>query len=646
MLINHKRENNSEHTAIITAMYDMLPDVIFSLDCSLRYTSCNHAFETFSSMREEDIIGKTDHEVFGTETPMVRYFIEMNQKVLDTRESVRFNEWVVYPDGTKRFLETIKSPLFQHGKPIGLMGFARDITEHKSAEDAAKDASQAKSQFLANMSHEIRTPMNAIIGMAELLMKEELTGRQQEYVDSINTSSHALLGIINDILDFSKIEAGKLELIPVDYNLPMFISHCSSMFQYMAKKKGLEFRFKEEGLIPGCVFGDDVRLRQVLVNLCGNAVKFTQKGFIKFTAATNDHSLSFSIQDTGMGIRKEDFSGLFELYTQADETKNRNIVGTGLGLSISKAFIEMMGGTITVESEYGEGTVFTVTVPMVLGNAENVILQTQKEKSGGGFSAPGAKILVVDDNEINLKVAVGLLNLYNIQADTALSGKEAIRMVREKDYHIVFMDHMMPEMNGIEATAEIRALGGVFQKLIIIAFTANAILGVKEMLLANGFNGFVSKPINSGELSDVLKEWLPPELIQSPQKQSEPPPPPQTPLDHIRAIAEINVEAGLSYFSGNDDLYIETLAYFCDSITKNCNTAETLLQSRDLKNFAVNIHGMKSALATIGAMGLSGGAFELEKASKAENLSFCQDNTPEFIEMVRALRDKLLPLFS
>ncbi|MDR0326614.1 MAG: response regulator [Oscillospiraceae bacterium] len=653
MFFKNKHLSNDllANTAIITAMYEALPDIVFSLDTSLRYTSCNHGFGAFSAKPMNEIIGKTDYEVFGEGKPMVEYFIEMNQKVLDSRNPVTINEWVIYPDGSKRYLETIKAPLFLEGELIGLMGVARDVTAHKKAEEAAKEASQTKSQFLANMSHEIRTPMNAIIGMTDLLVLEKLNDKQREYVDNISISSRALLDIINDILDFSKIEAGKLELVPTDYNLHEFISNISSMFQYMVQKKGLAFRFEDEGLLPGCLFGDDVRLRQVLINLCSNAVKFTQQGYVKLKVAVKGQTIMFSIQDTGIGIREEDIPRLFEVFAQADERKNRNIVGTGLGLSISKAFVEMMGGEINVESEYGRGTTFTVTVPMVLGNEENVLRLSKMSSSEEALSAPGAKILVVDDNELNLKVAVGLLNLYNVKAVTASSGKEAIRLVQKIDYDIVFMDHMMPELGGVETVRALRAMGGKYSELVIIAFTANAVRGVKEMFLANGFNGFISKPIDTAELAATLREWLPPEVLETgevkkPTAQTAgASPAPRHVLNAIRALGEINVDAGLSYFSGIEDLYIETLSYFCETITEQCEAVERLVGARDLKGLAVAVHGMKSGLATIGAMGLSGAAFELEKAAKEDMMSFCEDNLPAFTEMVRSLHGRLLPLF-
>jgi signal transduction histidine kinase len=340
------------------------------------------------------------------------------------------------------------------------------------------DANRIKSSFLANMSHEIRTPMNAVIGMSELLKHEQLNARQMGYVTDIHSSARSLLAIINNILDLSKIESGKLALNPVDFDFHAFIDNITSMFKFVAHKKDLEFKFESDGELPDYLYGDDIRLRQVLTNICGNAVKFTEKGSVTLKVRVTTDKLFFEIKDTGMGIHKEDLSTLFDAFAQMDTSKNRSIVGTGLGLSISKTFIEMMGGNIIVDSEYGQGTIFMVMIPLVPGNKSNVKYE-EKFDDVQNIIAPGANVLVVDDNEFNLKVAVGLLLLYRIEAYTASSGKEAIDMIQHSEFDVVFMDHMMPEMDGVETTNEIRTLGGKYKQIPIIALTANAIKGAE-----------------------------------------------------------------------------------------------------------------------------------------------------------------------
>jgi len=649
LFIKNKRlgKNLMDRSATLTAIYTSIPDILFCMDTNLVYTSCNPSFERFAGLPAERIIGKTDHDVFGAGEGMVNFFIDVNQKVLESQSPVVIQESVTYPNGDERVLETIKVPLFQDGTLTGLMGIARDITDHTVAEEEAREASKVKSQFLANMSHEIRTPMNAIIGMSELLLNESLTSRQEGYVKDINFSSHSLLSIINDILDFSKIEAGKMELAPVDYDFHMFLDNLRSMFGFVMQKKGLEFRLETQGEMPKFLYGDDVRLRQILTNICGNAAKFTSKGYVRLKVTATDDTLAFEIKDTGMGIRKEELPKLFQAFTQADTQKNRNVTGTGLGLAISKNFSEMMGGGITVDSVYGEGTAFTVTIPKILGDETAVKCEGGDGKVRSLF-APDAKILVVDDNELNLKVALGLLNLFKISADTALSGSEAIELVKRNDYDIVFMDHMMPEMDGIEATKEIRSLGGKFERQTIIALTANAVSGAKEMFMLNGLNDFLSKPIETGNLTAILREWLPPEKIED---QNEKPPDTvyddgtaqnqDSFLDRVKKINGINTEIGLSRVSGLEDMYCETVELFHKKLSAECAKMEEFLSNKDLHNFAISVHGMKSSLSTIGAMELSETAAQLEAASKNNELEYSEEHFPAFLQNLRSLQERL-----
>ncbi|MCL2209359.1 MAG: ATP-binding protein [Treponema sp.] len=381
------------------------------------------------------------------------------------------------------------------------------------------EASKTKSSFLANMSHEIRTPMFAIIGMSEFLQHERLSGHQMEFVNDINTSARSLLSIINDILDMSKIEAGKLTLMPINFDFHVFLDNIKSMIMYITDKKGLEFKFETIGEIPRYLYGDDIRLRQVLANIGGNAVKYTARGCVSMRVKAVDDKLLFEIEDTGSGISKEEISRIFNAFEQLDTKENRTYVGTGLGLSICKSYVEMMNGNIMVESELGRGTTFTVEIPAVLGSDENINANSNKHDEHM-LSAPDANVLVVDDNEFNLKTVEALLSLFNIKTKSAYSGYEAIEKIKKEDFDIVFMDHMMPEMDGIETVHEIRKFGNKYHALVIIALTANAIYGARDMFISSGFNGFVSKPVEMNDLRKILMDWLPVEKIKLTEKNS------------------------------------------------------------------------------------------------------------------------------
>jgi len=509
--------------------------------------------------------------------------------------------------------------------------------------DAARNksdmANRHKTSFLANVSHEIRTPMNAIIGMTDLLSYEPLNKRQLSLINDIKASAHSLLAIINDILDMSKIEAGKLELNPINYDFHALLDNIFSMFSYVTQKKGLKFNYETEGELPRYLYGDDIRLKQVLTNICGNAVKYTEKGYVKFKVTAVEDKLLFEIKDSGIGIRREDLPKLFNTFQRIETEKSHNIVGTGLGLSISKTFVEMMGGNIMVDSEYEQGTVFMIMIPVVLGKKEEV-KSNKNLPEGQSLSAPDAKVLVVDDNEFNIKVAEGLISLFKISVHKAYSGKEAIDMVQKNDYDIVFMDHMMPEMDGVEATGIIRKLGGNYKHLPIIALTANAVQGAREMFLSNGFDGFISKPIDIQELYRILKEWLPLEKIEigkdiTAEKIDEEAS--DTFLDMLNKIDYIDAEIGLKRVSGMENMYRETLELFYNKIVPECNDMYAKINYGDLRSFSISIHAMKSALSTIGAMSLSEAALRLETAAKGNDIRFCAQRFPPF-------RDKLLKL--
>lgn len=412
--------------------------------------------------------------------------------------------------------------------------FIRDVTEEREhmlllneSREIAEKANQAKSEFLANMSHEIRTPLNAVLGIDEMIIRESEDKTILDYAHNIKQAGNMLLSLINDILDFSKIESGKMELAPVEFNTGIFMNDVYMIVERRAKDKNLELKFDLDPTIPSVIVGDDVRLRQILINILTNSIKYTNQGSVSFSAKVIDKSaedlvkLHISIVDTGIGIREEELENLFNAFQRADLKKNRNVEGTGLGLSITSSLLKLMGSQLMVRSEYGKGSEFYFDIEFKVVDSAPAKMKSEKlddekkiTKKECIFTAPEAAILVVDDNKVNLKVAGGLLKRTGVVVTTALSGQESIELVKKNKYDIILMDHMMPLMDGVETVAHIKELVDIPSKdAVIIALTANAISGAKEMFLENGFDDFIPKPIKASELEEKILKYLPPEKV-------------------------------------------------------------------------------------------------------------------------------------
>ncbi len=520
------------------------------------------------------------------------------------------------------------SPVFRQRYPFvyvisilfaWLLDYLRKINYKKMVEnikekELAVSAAKAKAEFLANMSHEIRTPMNAISGMSELILRCESKEEAIDYAVQIRNASKSLLTIINDILDFSKIEAGKLEIIPVNYQLSSIINDVTNMAVMRIDNKPLEFIIEADPNLPCEMFGDEIRIKQILINYINNAIKFTKQGRVTLRIdgekREDNITLRMSVTDTGMGIKPEDMKKLFSSFSQVDTTKNRAVEGTGLGLAICKRLAELMGGSVSVESEYGKGSVFSVTVTQKIindspmGDFRSAIVNIAEDFSAG-FIAPHAHILIVDDNEVNLAVASGLLKPYKAKVTTVTSGLDCLNLLKTQSYHIIFMDHMMPVMDGMEATMIIRQND---TKTPIIALTANAISGVREVYLNSGFNDYLTKPIDVKALNDVLELHIPKELM-------------------IRSNNSIITD------SNNVGLDESILLTMYKEGLKKIPLIKRLYSEKDWRNYGVEVHGLKSVAASAKQTELSELAKAHELAAKDNDILKIDSSFGELIVM-------------
>lgn len=637
------------------------------------------------------------------------------------------------------------------------------ILEQRTQE--AEIAAKAKGDFLANMSHEIRTPMNAIIGMAELILREDISNEVREFSIGIKSAGNNLITIINDILDFSKIESGKMEIIYSEYQPMSLLNDIINIINTRISDKDIEFIINADPNIPNKLMGDEVRLKQIIINLLNNAVKFTEKGAVTLNISSRKSEdkiiLTVSVEDTGIGIKSEHLERLFVSFSQVNTRKNRNIEGTGLGLAICKQLVTLMHGFINVRSTYGKGSVFSFSIPQEivdntpsaalidpskydilvldnnlynlnsiekllknlklnylccqneddfvsyltqdtyshlfidydnylhykdllssLSNTLNIVVMLkrtkniklneqikfiykpiyclpvisilrnvnsksftmQSETESVRFIAPKTNILVVDDNEVNLQVAIGLLKPYKMNIYTASSGKEALNMVQHINFDIVLMDHMMPEMDGIDTTKAIRALDNdYFKNLPIIALTANAVSGAKEMFLNAGMNDFVSKPIEIRDLISKLKYWLPRNKIETSSKVINISNLKNSQISSLELpeIKDLNVKQALEKNGGNPEDYIAILKIYFKNTPSQLERLEKYLRTSDWENYKIEVHGLKSASFSVGAENIGNLSAELEQAALNKESEFIEARHPVLIQISNNLLDNL-----
>ncbi len=658
---------------------------------------------------------------------------------------------------------------------LGKYNALKASEEIERASKEIEKAAQMKTDFLANMSHEIRTPMNAVIGMAEMALRDNLPDEARSYIKQIKSSGRALLSIINDILDFSKIESGKMDIIPIEYDSMSLFNDVSNIIMTRLVDKDVSFDLDINPSLPVMLFGDNIRVRQILINLANNAVKFTNHGFVRicvdFDRINNEEILlKIAVKDSGIGIKEEDVSKIFESFQQVDSKRNRNVEGTGLGLAISQRLVSLMHGKISVESEYGVGSTFSFAIPQKIANAEPaMIVKTTKNKIALGlftnknhiesfmrdskkigiqamninkqinlestweamkikygedvelflfigeklmddvakafvashpevtsifianfisevsldvpnlrivkkplscmnlsmiynkekisfagtidhdgdadFTAPDAKILIVDDNSVNLTVAEGLLEPLKVHTITATSGKEALRKVKENKFDIILMDHMMPEMDGIEATKLIREKLPEYKDIPILALTANAVGNAKEMFLNAGLNDFIAKPIEVRVLVAKIKQWLPKEKIKrvsnaekdavSQQEKDNPPL-----LD--KTIVDLDTAAAIKLL-GNEKIFLKILKEYYRLIDSKANSIKSHFDSSDWENYTIEVHALKSSSKQIGAMQLSDMAAALEKAGKAGDIDYIKTHHEETLKKYCSYKEFLAP---
>jgi signal transduction histidine kinase/CheY-like chemotaxis protein len=567
-------------------------------------------------------------------------------------------------EGTQHFFDVVVFVIT--GETKGRLVNVIDVTPVMKARFEAEDASRSKSAFLATMSHEIRTPLNAIIGLSEIELQKKLPSDTLQDLGKIHNSGANLLAIVNDILDISKIEAGNLELIPVDYDMPSIINDTVQINIMRIGSKNLTLKLKIDPSVPIMFFGDELRVKQILNNLLSNAIKYTNEGSVILTVGwekkDNIAWLTFIVKDTGRGIKAEDLTKLFSEYQQFDTKANRHIEGTGLGLSITKKLLALMNGTISVESEYGKGSAFTIKIPQrivdetpigetIVRDLENFHYKDIHNIDGLRLvrnNMPYGKVLVVDDVETNLDVAKGLLMPYSLSIDTASSGPEAIAKIKAVSeagaatgYDLVLMDHMMPGMDGIEAVRIIRnEIKGDYGKTVpIVALTANALTGNEEMFLAKGFNAFIAKPIDVMQLDAVLNTWVRDRKSVEVLKQAEMVMPvienaDQNILDGLQ-IEGLDLARGKRKYN-NDSAYLDILRSW------HKHTPALLEKMRNpyfenLPEYAITVHGIKGASLGICADEISNKAEELEQHAKSGNIGKVQADNPMFIGMAESL---------
>ena len=592
--------------------------------------------------------------------------LEINEKVIEVH-----NLNINTHDEIEELYHSIDLTFYRLMEYIELVKARQNIEDQLQIE---KQANEAKSRFLSNISHEIRTPINAVLGFDEMILRESDDEEIIQYAKDIQGSSKTLLTLINDILDFSKIEAGKMEIIPVEYEFSSIINDLVNMASMRAREKNLEFNVNVNKDIPHILFGDEVRLKQCVLNLVTNGIKYTEQGSVTLdidyeeietpidetTTASDLDSilLKIKVSDTGIGIKEEDIDKLSTAFERIDEKRNRTIEGTGLGINIVNSLLDMMGSKLKVESEYGHGSVFSFDLVQKVVNYEPIgdFAATYKESVKNtaeyqeSFHAPNARILVVDDTKTNLTVIVGLLKQTQIQVDTAISGMDALELVKVKKYDIIFLDHRMPEMDGIQTFHAMQEMEDNLNKdTPIIALTANAISGSREMYANEGFDNYMSKPVDPGKLEEMILLYLPEQKVSKPGDEdfvstaNENNELEKEAMQSLLKVSGVDIEYAIER-CGSAMAAVDVMKDFMLAIEERSGLIEKYLREKDIPNYTIYVHGLKSSAKAIGAIDLSERAEYLEKCGNDNWIEEIVDLTPELLSLYRSYLTRLKAL--
>jgi PAS domain S-box-containing protein len=667
-------------------------EIMLFLDQKLRFIYCSKAFLRQAEISGFELINDREfQEVFSRtmDKASLEYITDLLHRSIRERRS--YTEKQVMDIGIKgspRHYTVLLIPMVnEEGDTQGMLVLFQDMTDITKAKEQAELANRTKSSFLARMSHEIRTPLNAILGLSEVELRNTLPESTRVNLEKIYGSGSLLLEIVNDILDISKIESGNLEIYPASYEFPVLINDTIQLNIMRIGSKPIEFRLELDETIPSKLYGDEVRVKEVLNNLLSNAFKYTDSGevrlLIDWKRQGDDAWLDITVEDTGRGIKKDDVEKLFSEYTQFHAASNRQIEGTGLGLSITKGLVEKMMGTITAETEYGKGSVFRVGLPQgivdqtpigreMADNLKNFrFIEDRNRGRGNSFIRswlPYGKVLVVDDLQTNLDVMTGLLMPYGLKVDTVLSALEAVERIRVEEvrYDLIFMDHMMPEMDGVEAVRFIRnEIGSDYaRKVPIVVLTANAIAGNREMFLTSGFNDFVAKPIDIKQLDLVLNQWVrdvqSEETLREAENQAR-----ERSESHMQKGPEnikdgtdgegrwllehpvegVDFAAALALYGSSGAALIPILKSFVAHTPPLLEKMDAYVEN-SLSEYAIEVHGLKGTCGIICAAEAAALAKELEFASKEGQGDFVKSRHGDLKRQALALTERLRVLLA